>query len=63
MERLERYSWPGNFRELQNVIERAGAEGDRGTIHGPRGAAQLLGINPSTLRGRMEKLGLLERKR
>ena len=29
-----------------------------GKIHGPKGAADLLGINPSTLRSRMEKLGL-----
>jgi formate hydrogenlyase transcriptional activator len=104
LERLERYGWPGNIRELQNVIERAcvlargpvvripesldsGPRSDGapiklarledaershiqqalevtgGTIHGPRGAAQMLGINPSTLRSRMEKLGLLERKR
>jgi transcriptional regulator with GAF, ATPase, and Fis domain len=27
-------------------------------IHGPGGAAKLLGINPSTLRGRMGKLGI-----
>jgi formate hydrogenlyase transcriptional activator len=99
MDRLLRYSWPGNIRELQNVIERAcvlargpvisipddlaGAstpeseatrivtleeaerthirralEASGGTIHGSRGAAVLLGINPNTLRSRMEKLGL-----
>jgi formate hydrogenlyase transcriptional activator len=104
--RLERYAWPGNIRELQNVIERAcvlspgrvveileelspasgrepapgtpmpqqGAivtleESERmhirqalaateGRVHGPDGAAALLGINPSTLRSRMKKLGI-----
>lgn len=30
-------------------------------IHGPEGAAQLLGINPSTLRNRMKKLGIASR--
>jgi transcriptional regulator with GAF, ATPase, and Fis domain len=96
---LIRYSWPGNIRELQNVIERAavlakgpivevddsllGANGAserssgidtlaaverahimRGLnetnwiIHGKRGAAEILGINPSTLRSRMQKLGI-----
>ena len=29
-----------------------------GKIHGPRGAADILDINPSTLRSRMEKLGI-----
>lgn len=46
----------------RNHIRRA-LEASGGTIHGSRGAALLLGINPSTLRSRMEKLGLLERKR
>ena len=103
MEQLQRYAWPGNIRELQNVLERACVlasgpvvslaeplrasvsapaagvqataplvtleESERahirralrvaeGKIHGPKGAADLLGINPSTLRSRMEKLGL-----
>lgn len=31
----------------------------RGKIHGPGGAAELLGINPNTLRGRMSKLGIM----
>jgi hypothetical protein len=29
-----------------------------GKIHGPGGAGELLGVNPSTLRYRMEKLGI-----
>jgi transcriptional regulator with GAF, ATPase, and Fis domain len=101
MRRLQAYPWPGNIRELQNVMERscvmattpivdvddalpvptifdrvkpaAGVgtldENERahirralaatgGKIHGPRGAANMLDINPSTLRSRMEKLGI-----
>jgi len=30
----------------------------RGVIQGKGGAAEILGINPSTLRSRMEKLGI-----
>jgi formate hydrogenlyase transcriptional activator len=99
MESLTDYRWPGNLRELQNVIERAvvlapgpvvqvddsllrsetGAtevaaidtleNNERNhilralnetnwVIHGKKGAAELLAINPSTLRSRMEKLGI-----
>ncbi len=99
MESLVRYNWPGNIRELQNVIERAvvlargpvvqvdeamlRSEGvaaevlaidtlennernhilralgeTQWVIHGKKGAAELLGINPSTLRSRMDKLGI-----
>jgi len=94
---LQAYAWPGNIRELQNIIERAVlvSEGshlrladqleneiamapDRGTLkplldierehirrvldatqwklEGPRGAAEILGLKPSTLRSRMLKL-------
>jgi len=98
MESLTNYNWPGNIRELQNVIERAvvlaagpivkvdesmvRSDGSaqepavdtlenmehnhivralnetKWVIHGKRGAAEILGINPSTLRSRMEKLGI-----
>jgi len=94
---MREYQWPGNIRELANVIERAVIDtsgpnlrlGGFGAIkaelvangqqtleeierehilqtlantgwriEGPRGAAKLLGINPSTLRTRMVKLGI-----
>ncbi len=35
----------------------------KGKIHGPGGAAELLGINPNTLRGRMSKLGIMYGRR
>jgi formate hydrogenlyase transcriptional activator len=102
MERLTKYPWPGNIRELQNVIERAVvvAEGPvvridesmlrvdapqdstmvtledaerahivralmetNWVVHGNRGAASILGINPSTLRSRIQKLGIKKESR
>jgi DNA-binding NtrC family response regulator len=40
-------------RQIRQALQVSG-----GRISGPRGAAQLLGINPNTLRGRMRKLGI-----
>jgi transcriptional regulator with GAF, ATPase, and Fis domain len=102
MRPLQSYSWPGNIRELCNVIERAvvsshgsvlrwsetldttlqeeAVTGDHKTleqvdreyiirileevawrIEGPTGAARVLGLNPSTLRTRMVRLGIQRR--
>jgi transcriptional regulator with GAF, ATPase, and Fis domain len=33
-----------------------------GLLYGPEGAAALLGINPSTLRSRMKKLGITKQR-
>ena len=100
MAALQQYSWPGNIRELRNVVERAmivttGAQlkiampaapsthsGTRSLkltdverehirtvleiagwrIRGSTGAATLLGLKPTTLEGRMAKLGLVRPK-
>jgi formate hydrogenlyase transcriptional activator len=96
---LRAYSWPGNIRELENVIERAvilspgthlelgewppvSAGAGRGPqalalddiqrqhitkvldlvgwrVSGTAGAAQLLGLKPTTLQSRMKRLGIV----
>jgi DNA-binding NtrC family response regulator len=40
-------------RHIEHALARCG-----GRVHGPGGAAGLLSINPSTLRSRMQKLGV-----
>jgi len=93
---LQQYHWPGNIRELRNVVERAmittdgpvlnveppspplfvGGAGRRSLkalerdhvlavlqetgwrIRGPRGAAAILGLPPTTLENRMARLNI-----
>ena len=99
MTALQRYAWPGNIRELRNVVERAmivatgprlgiavphapapkstrslrlvdvQKEHIRGVlesvgwrIRGTGGAADRLGLPPTTLETRMSKLGLARPK-
>nr|MDJ0940710.1 helix-turn-helix domain-containing protein [Woeseiaceae bacterium] len=42
-----------NARHIKMVLQKT-----KGKVHGPEGAAALLGINASTLRYRMNKLGI-----
>jgi transcriptional regulator with GAF, ATPase, and Fis domain len=42
-----------NAQHIRQALEMAG-----GKINGPGGAAQILGLNPNTLRSRMSKLGI-----
>jgi formate hydrogenlyase transcriptional activator len=96
MAALQRYSWPGNIRELRNLVERAmimangpilritvpgtpplfpsvssrkmeDVERDHvlsileksgWRVRGANGAAEQLGIKPTTLEARMAKLGI-----
>ncbi len=99
MDTLQAYHWPGNIRELENVLERAviNSSGPKlrlvdelrtrskyistetktmeaverehimhildqtqWKVSGENGAAEMLGLNRSTLRARMRKLGIIK---
>jgi len=94
MQEFQRYAWPGNIRELRNVIERnlilntgpifraevqelehrairgrrldevetehvrAVLQSTRWRVRGKGGAAEIIGLKPTTLEARMKKLGI-----
>jgi formate hydrogenlyase transcriptional activator len=103
MDALMAYDWPGNIRELENIIERAMILSSGGILEygdwiptekisssgkpaasklediernhiietlnktgwkvsGEKGAAKILGLNPTTLEARMKKLGIKREK-
>jgi len=59
--RVEKEDFPDldqvNSRHIRQALKIA-----NGRIHGPEGAAKILGLNPSTLRHRMRKLGIKAEK-
>lgn len=55
----EKCGGPLNLDEAMSLHIGKVLEMTKGKIHGPGGAAELLGINPNTLRGRMSKLGIM----
>lgn len=55
--------YPLNLDEAMAVHMREVLKLAKGKIHGPGGAAELLGMNPNTLRWRLDKLGINYRRR
>lgn len=52
---------PGTLEEVERSHILSVLEQTQWAIEGERGAARVLGLNPSTLRGRLRKLGLRRR--
>jgi transcriptional regulator with PAS, ATPase and Fis domain len=58
MKLLLNYGWPGNIRELQNVIERAAVMAEEGSIETGHLPAGLAGDSPVAARGMDDTLPL-----
>jgi transcriptional regulator with GAF, ATPase, and Fis domain len=50
------------LEENERIHIRQALAATAGRVHGSDGAAALLGINPSTLRSRMKKLGITKQR-
>ncbi|HVH47090.1 MAG TPA: helix-turn-helix domain-containing protein, partial [Labilithrix sp.] len=58
---IESYPWPGNVRELERQNLSAVLEKTNGRVAGAGGAAELLGIKPSTLAYQLKTFGIARR--
>ena len=54
----QRVRGAGTLEDVERAYIAQVLEETKGLIEGPSGAAKRLGLNPSTLRGRMRKLGI-----
>ena len=55
--KLDANTFP-TLKEMERHHIRRAMEISEGKLYGPGGSAEILGLNPSTLRSRMQKLGL-----
>ncbi|MBU5613898.1 sigma 54-interacting transcriptional regulator [Geomonas azotofigens] len=60
---IQRTGYPFNLDEAMTVHLREVLKVTNGKIHGPGGAAELLGLKATTLRWRLDKLGISYRRR
>jgi transcriptional regulator of acetoin/glycerol metabolism len=58
MQALERYAWPGNVRQLQNVLRRALEARPRQAIHATALPPEIQAQATSPRRGRIERIEL-----
>ncbi|MGE6257077.1 sigma-54 interaction domain-containing protein [Heyndrickxia sporothermodurans] len=58
LEMFSRYPWPGNIRELRNIVERMVIFNDQSSIH----TEDLVDIFPATINEQIDKEGLAQEK-
>ena len=62
LQKLQTYSWPGNIRELENVIERALILHRGGSLQLEEAAFEYIGVNPTEKPPEAQSLAAVERQ-